>query len=209
MGFAGGDLGRRCGRTSLPRGRRRLRLSLGSADDPPLVIERVAVHVERPRARELHRERMTADVVFGGCHGHRRPVAADIVDPHQPGVGIHPPGVAVLEEVEGSVGTELEVNRSRERPIGEEAFDAGDSLLVIEPHDLDPVARPFVNEQAVVVVGGEAGRRVGMVGGVVDRPSAGRPPPFPELWERGRGAVGIPEERRTGRGEDARSGVVR
>ena len=208
MRFAGGDFGRRGG-IGLPRERRRLRLALGSADDPPLVIERVAVLVERPRAREFHRERMTADVVLGGCHGHRRPVAADIVDPHEPGVGIHPPSVAVLEEVEGSIGTELEVNRSRERPIGEEAFDAGHPLLVIEPHDLDPVARPFVNEQAVVVVGGEAGRRVGVVGCVVDRPRAGRPPPFPELRERGRDAVGIPEKRRTGRRKDARSGVVR
>ena len=208
MGFAGGDLGGRRGGIGLPRGRRWLSLSLGSANDPPLVIEGVAILVERSRARELHRERMTADVVLGGCHGHRRPVAADIVDPHQPGVGIHPPGVAILEEVEGSIGTELEVDRPRERPIGEEGFDAGDLLLVIESHDLDPVARPFVDEQAVVVVGGEAGRRIGVVGSVVDRPGTGRPPPFPELRECGRGAVGIPEKRRTGRGKDARSGVV-
>ena len=127
---------------------------------------------------------MTADVVLRGGHRHRRPVAADIVDPHEPGVGIHSPGVAVFEEIERPVGAELEVDWPRERPVGEERLDAGDPLLVVKSDDFDPVPRPFVDEQAVVVAGGEARRRVAMVGLVVDRSRAGRPAPFPEFRER-------------------------
>ena len=149
------------------------------AVEVPRVLDRVArVGVARPLAGEAHAERRLAvgrrrvEDGLGGA------LALDVVEAVHARVGVlREEPVAVGQQVQRAVGTELQVHRrvalerlgvarGAEVAAVEQVVDLEDLLVRVEPDLAQRVLREFGEEDRVVVVGREL-RRVRVARGVV------------------------------------------
>ena len=155
------------------------RVGLGRVDgavvlEVPGVADDRVTRVGVPRALAGERHRQRCDTRVGRRGGRRRRRAGsfvDRVDLVDGGVLVagEVAAVAVVEDVERAVGTELHVHRGVERHGVEERVDAGHVALGVHGDVADPAARPLTGEEVVVEVLGELHVRLEVGVEVVDR----------------------------------------
>src|SRR5437016_4794475 len=80
---------------------------------------------------------------------------AVVLDAHDLGVEIVPPGGAEFDQVQATVRTELHVHRPFECHVVAEPFHLCDMIVPVEVDGDDPVSRPFVDEQRVMEISGQ------------------------------------------------------
>ena len=121
-----------------------------AAAEIPRELERIAIGVARGTGIEAHLQRLFSRERRRGERGYGRTISAPVAQAQQLPVGVAVPFVAILEDEHRVVRRELDVHRLAEDKRRRERLDAGEFSLRREPHDFDPVARPFVNEQRAV-----------------------------------------------------------
>src|SRR5690606_12226459 len=170
-----------------------LRVRLGGVDgavgvEVPGVGDRMVIRVAGAGAGEVHRQRRLPGRGGRTRLGHRRALAdLGVIDLVDAGVGVRvtASGAAVvaapLDDVEGAVRPELQVDGAQELHAGQERVDDGRPAVLVELYLEDRVAGPLGDEHGVVVVLRELGFGVQVRVEVVGRAGDGQAPAFAQL----------------------------
>ena len=122
----------------------------------PRVAELFSFGVLGGRSIELDYEGKRAVFFIGleSCKGFE--VSMEVGNVEESGIRVVAPGGSVVEEPEGSVGSEEGIGGAADFDGEREVLDAGEVLVFIEASPLDEGTVPVPEEKAVVVVGGQA-----------------------------------------------------
>ena len=119
-------------------------------------------------------------------------LGAGVFDADDLGIFVVAPGGAEFDEVEAAVSAEFHVHGALEGHLGAEAFHFGDAIVGVQMHGDDPVTGPFIDEEGVVVFGGEFVFGLQILVEVVDGTGhGGAAAASIHHWEPGGGAVGV------------------
>ena len=175
----------------------------------PGVGEFFALGVAGGGGVELDFQREGAVFFVGGEAGEGFEVAVAVGDVEEFGVFVGVPGGAVVEEPEGAVGGEESIGGAFDFDGEGEVFDGGEFFVFIEAGPFEEGSVPVPEEEAVVVVGGEAVGffKVGLV--VENGTGAGSAAAFFQLGEFFGIGVGVVDEGGLGGREFFFSGVER
>ena len=197
----------------------------------PSVGQGFAFRVAGTSGAEFHRQRSLAGARRDGSLGDGRQVAADIGDLVEAAVVVRAPGLAVVHEVQATIGTEDRVHGPLEegRALGQrwlelldliggitrddlavgERFETDQVGVGVEACPFDERSLPIPEQQATVEVFREAVGLLERRGVMEDRAGAGRAAAFAELGPLLRILIGPVDEGRRGGREVGQSRIVR
>lgn len=122
----------------------------------PRVAELFSFGILRGRGIELDYEGKRAVFFIGLESCKRLEVSMEVGNVEESGVLVVAPGGSIVEEPQGSVGSEDRIGGATDFDGEREVLDAGKVLGFIEASPLDKGTVPVPEEKAVVVVGGQA-----------------------------------------------------